>query len=192
MQCILGSSSPRRKEILSFFSLPFIQVSPSFDEESLVFEGDPSGYASALAQGKALSLAPRFPEALILTADTVVEQGGRLFGKPVDREEAHHSLSTLAGKWHTVYTAVAVQQGDRLVHGVEASRVLFNTLTKKQVDHYLDHLQWNDKAGGYAIQGRGGLIVRQIEGCYYNIMGLPLNTVHDLLKKFGLDLWDYL
>jgi septum formation protein len=192
MKLILGSQSPRRKEILSYFSIPFIQMSPAFDEESVPFQGDPEVYACTLSQGKAESLADRFPESVILTADTIVFRNGKIYGKPKTQEEAYQSLSELVGQWHTVYTGVTVKKGKQMFQQVEASRVLFNPLTPEQIHHYIAHTEWADKAGGYAIQANGGLIVRKIDGCYYNVMGLPINTVESLLQHVGIKLWNYL
>lgn len=192
MQVILGSSSPRRKEIMSYFSLPFEQASPQYDEDALPFSGHPESYVSQLSQGKAESLVQRYPRAILITADTIVYQEGKIFGKPKDEEDAMRSFSLLTGRWHTVYTGVTVRLGDDAYTQVEATRVLFNPLTPQQIRHYLSRVEWADKAGGYAIQLAGGLIVRKIEGCYYNVMGLPINTVEELLKRVGVELWDYL
>lgn len=192
MKVILGSQSPRRREILSYFSLPFEQVASQFDEESIKFEGNPQKYAAAISQGKAEALARRFPNDIIITADTIVFREGKLYGKPRDMEEAIRSFSELVGRWHTVYTGVTTRSGSKVYQKTEATEVLFNPLTEQQIRQYLDHVEWSDKAGGYAIQMAGGLIVRKIHGCYYNVMGLPINTVEELLKNFGIELWDYL
>lgn len=192
MQIILGSQSPRRREILSYFSLPFIQVSPLFDEASIPFEGDPEKFVCALSKGKADSLSDRFPTSLIITADTIVYRHGKIYDKPKSGEEAFLSLSELVGQWHTVYTGVTAQIGDRAFHLAEGTRVLFNSLTPSQIRQYVAHTDWADKAGGYAIQMAGGLIVSKIEGCYYNVMGLPINTVAALLNHFEIDLWNHL
>lgn len=192
MQLILGSQSPRRKEILGYFSLPFQQASPPFDEESIPFENNPEEYVCLLSKGKADSLAPRFPNAAILTADTIVYRNKKIYGKPSSEEEAMRSFSALAGKWHTVYTGVTVRFGDKSYSQAEATRVQLNPLTPEQMRHYIAKMEWADKAGGYAIQMAGGIIVRRIEGCYYNVMGLPINTVEVLLKRIGIELWDYI
>lgn len=189
---ILGSQSPRRQEILSSFSLPFEQVSPSFDEDSVPFEGDPEKYVCAVSKGKANTLSLQFPDAIILTADTIVYREGKVYGKPTDVQHAFQTLSELVGKWHIVYTGVTVQQREREYHQAEATRVLFNDLNPDQIRHYISRLHWADKAGGYAIQLVGGLIVKRIEGCYYNVMGFPINTVHTLLKHVGIDLWNHI
>lgn len=191
-QFILGSQSPRRKEILSYFSLPFEQQAAPFDEDTIPFSGDPIAYVSTLSQGKANALVPLYPHAVILTADTLVFREGKIYGKPSNEEEAFRTLSELVGEWHTVFTGVTVQRDNEEYHQVEATRVLFNALNADQIRHYLARSTWADKAGGYAIQRGGGLIVNRIEGCYYNVMGLPINTVHTLLKYVDIDLWNYI
>lgn len=189
---ILGSQSPRRKEILSYFALPFEQVSPTFDEASVPFSGDPAAYVCEVAEGKACALAKKFPNALILTADTTVFKSGKIYGKPATAEEAFQALSELAGQWHTVFTGISLYSPNKLWNGVEETKVLFNSLTPEQIRHYHTKLHWSDKAGGYAIQMAGGLAIKKIDGCYYNAMGLPVNSVRTLLLNAGIDLWDYL
>ncbi|MBF8263806.1 MAG: maf-like protein [Parachlamydiales bacterium] len=189
---ILGSQSPRRRDILSFFSVPFEQVFSEFDETQVPFQNDPAAFACEVAERKAISLAERFPDSTILTADTIVYRDGRLFLKPESMQEALVMLSELAGKEHTVYTGVCALRGRLRFSEAESTRVIFHELTDIQIRAY--HKQFNplDKAGAYAIQGGGSIIVKRIEGCYYNIMGLPLNTTRRLLAKVGIDLWEYL
>lgn len=186
MRLILGSQSPRRKEILSYFSIPFVQASPDFDESSIPFNKDPEEYVCAIAKGKAKALAHAFPEDLILTADTIVYCEGKIYGKPKSRSDAFQGLSELAGRWHTVFTGVTLMQSNKMLHQAEATRVLFNPLTSEEIDRYLERTKWEDKAGGYGYQMEGGIIVRKIEGCYYNVIGLPINTTFSLLKQFGI------
>lgn len=192
MKIILGSQSPRRLEICSYFSLPFQQASPPFDESCIAFQGDPEEYVCQLSRGKAESLRPCFPHDVILTADTIVYREGKIYGKPLDLEGAFNALSELVGRWHTVYTGVTISRGQEVYDQAEATQVLFNDLTPEQIRHYHSKLEWADKAGGYAIQMAGSLIVKRIEGCYYNVMGLPINTVEALLKRVGIELWNYL
>lgn len=189
---ILGSQSPRRREIMSYFSLPFEQISPDFDEDAVPFRGDPAAYVCEIADGKAYSLAKDHPNALILTADTTVYQEGRIFGKPATKEEAFEFFSRLSGKWHSVFTGVALMHKGQIWSDYEETRVLFNTLTPEEIRGYHEKLHWADKAGGYMIQCAGGLAINKIDGCYYNAMGLPINTVRKLLREAGIDLWDYL
>lgn len=170
MQLILGSQSPRRREILSYFSLPFLQVSPSYDEEAVPFNGDPVGYVNTLSQGKAASLFSEFPSSIILTADTIVYKDGKIYGKPQNEEMAFAYLKELAGAWHTVYTGLTIRQGKKELHDITETRVLFNELTDDQIHTYYRKLPYADKAGGYMIQKAGGIIINRIEGCYYNVM----------------------
>jgi septum formation protein len=189
---ILGSQSPRRKEILSFFTLPFVQIPSAFDEESVAFNGDPKEYVELLSSKKAEALASRFPQDLILTADTVVYLAGKIYNKPRDRQEAVHMLRSLSGNWHHVLTGVTVRNEDHVFSASEESKILFQKLTPEQIHSYLDTAAFLDKAGGYAIQGAGSILVSRVEGCYYNVVGLPVNTLKDLLLKVGIDLWKYL
>lgn len=189
---ILGSQSPRRKEILNFFSLPFTQIPSHFDEDQIQFQGDPASYAKELAESKARSLAMQYPEEVILCADTVVHLEGKIYNKPKDKAEALQFLSELSGKWHEVYTAVCVVKGATLQSEAERTNILFNQIGKFEIEQYLTHFAYSDKAGGYAIQQGGGIIVSKIEGCYYNAMGLPINTLRKLLLFFGIDLWEHL
>ena len=192
MQFILGSQSPRRGEILNFFNLPFKQVSPHFDEEAIPFNDPPEEYVKILAQGKGHSLVAQFPNALILTADTIVYRKGKMYGKPRDFQEAFLFLKELSGQWHSVFTGLSVSFQGQHFQEVEETRVLFNSLTEEQMRHYLQALHLFDKAGGYMIQGAGSLIVKCIEGCYYNVMGLPLNALCSVLHRAGIHLWEHL
>lgn len=192
MRIILGSQSPRRKEILDFFSIPFVQIPSTFDEDSIAFEGDPVNYALTLAQGKSQELSHRFPRDLILTADTVVFFEGNIYNKPKDEKEAFSMLRSFSGKWQHVYTAVVIQLDGMSHEAVEETKILFNTLTDEQIHLYLSHSRYLDKAGGYAIQQGGSILVSRMDGCYYNVIGLPVNILRKLLNKFDIDLWKYL
>jgi septum formation protein len=192
MQIILGSQSPRRREIMDYFSLPFIQVSSDFDEDSVAFEGDPAQHAMFLSQKKAETLVHRFPHDVILTADSVVYCNGKLFNKPRDEHEAVDFFKDFGGNWNFVYTGVTVRRGSDIHTDFEETKLLFHPLTSEQIKKFLDHSHFLDKAGGYTIEKSGNLIVSRIEGCYYNVLGLPINTVQKLLLKLGIDLWDYL
>lgn len=189
---ILGSTSPRRLEILSFFALNIHQIAPDFDESQVSFLGDPTAFVEEVAKRKALCLNGRFPDKPILTADTVVVQKGRLFLKPESMEEAKTMLWELSGKEHHVYTGVSVAMGNMVFTDWAQTTVEFHELTEAQIEAYHRNFGPLDKAGGYAIQKGGSIIVKRIEGCYYNIMGLPLQPVYRLLLKVGINLWDHL
>lgn len=192
MQIILGSQSPRRREVLNYFAIPFKQVSSDFDEDSIPFAGDPIIFANQLSKAKADVLFPRFPQDLILTADTVVYRKGKVYGKPRDHQEAIGFLKELAGNWHSVFTSLTLRHQDREYQLVDETKVLFNPLTEQQMETYYQKIPYADKAGGYMIQEAGALIIKRIEGCYYNVLGLPINSLQQLLKQMGIDLWDYL
>jgi septum formation protein len=193
MRLILGSQSPRRREILSYFDLPFEQMKPDFDEETLPYSGgDPGAYAQTLAYEKGRSILRHRPQATVLTADTVVYREGRSFAKAANWAEAMEMLTALAGKWHSVFTGLCLLGPTGEFQGVEETHVLFNALTHAEIERYLEKTHWQDKAGSYAIQGGGSLIIKEIKGCYYNVMGLPVNTLNALLARAGIRLWDHL
>ena len=192
MRLILGSQSPRRKEILSYFALPFVQIPSAFDEESIEFEGNPGLYAKQLAIKKAEALAAQFSEDVILTADTVVYLEGKIYNKPKDQQEAFEMLRSFSGKWQHVYTGVTVQKNKTAYSAFEETKILFHPLTNEQIQLYHCSAPFLDKAGGYAIQGAGSILVSRIDGCYYNVMGLPVNVAKELLYKVGIDLWKHL
>jgi septum formation protein len=189
---ILGSQSPRRKEILSYFSYPFKQASPDFCEESIPFENDPIAYVCTLSNGKSASLVQEFPNSVIITADTIVYKDNKVYGKPADEKDGQRILTALSGQWHSVYTAVTVRENEHFYCGFEETKVLFNSISQNEIESYYRQLHCIDKAGSYAVQMSGGLIVRKIEGCYTNVMGLPINTLRNLLQHVGIDLWNYL
>jgi septum formation protein len=192
MELILGSTSPRRKEILSFFSYPFKVATPPFDESQVPFTGDPSAYVTTLAIEKAHSLQPQFPKAAIVTCDTAVYVDGKVLGKPKDKKHMEKMLSLLSGKWHSVFTAIALSAPHVMISDYEETRVLTNDFSKEEIRKYINGHLLHDKAGAYAIQESGGLLVKKIEGCYYNVLGFPINTLRKLLKVAGIDLLDHL
>lgn len=189
---ILGSQSPRRREILDYFALPFIQVGSDFDEEAIPFEGNPAQHATLLSQKKAEALAARYPETVILTADTVVYCNGKLYNKPADEKEAADYLSSFGGTWQSVYTGMTARRGPVCHSGHEETRILFHRLSPEQIQKFHRHCYFLDKAGGYAIEKSGNLIVSRMEGCYYNVLGFPINLARELLLNFKIDLWDFL
>lgn len=191
-ELILGSQSPRRVEIMGYFSLPFRQVASHFDEESIPYAGDPAEYAVMLSMEKAKVLQKNFPKATILTADTVVSIDKLLLGKPKNDQEVLEMLNLLNGRTHSVITGVSVVSPNGTVSAHEETKVTCNSLTPDELHRYMRKLKLTDKAGGYAIQNSGSLLVKGIEGCYYNVCGLPINTVRIVLQKIGIDLWDYL
>lgn len=192
MKIILGSQSIKRREILGHFAVPFIVVPSDFDEESVVFDGDPGAHARLLSQKKNEVLQKQYPGEVILTADSVVYCDKVLYNKPRNLDEAFSFLTTFSGKWQSVFTGVTVSRGPLVYSDVEETKILVNPLTADQIKKFHSVVFSLDKAGGYTIEKSGNLIVSRIEGCYDNILGLPVNTTQKLLLKVGIDLWDFL
>ncbi len=192
VRIILGTQSPRRRELMDIFSIPFEQVSSAFVEETIPFKEDPISYVNSLSRGKSESLHHLYPQAAILTADTVVFCQGKIYNKPLNYDQAFEYISELQNQWQSVYTSVCLYYNSMIYQEVEETRVLFNPMESDQIHCYLHHTHWSDKSGGYTIQKLGMLLVKKIEGCYYNVLGLPVNTVQALFKKIGIDLWQHI
>jgi septum formation protein len=192
MQIILGSSSERRKYILDFFSLPYLQVDSNFDESLVSQKLPPDEYTKEIARQKALKIADTYKDKVILTADTVVYFEEKYLLKPQSEQEAFSMLKKLSGSFHEVYTGVCVKTKNQLFTQSEKTKILFNELTDREIKLYHKNFYFSDKSGGYAIQKGGSIVIKKIEGCFYNIMGLPINTLRELLKKAGIDLWNFL
>ena len=189
---ILGSKTPRRKEIMDYFSLPYRQIEGDFDEESISPYLPPDEYVKQVAHGKQLSIRSSYPESIILTADTIVYHEGKILGKPKDREDMELWLSSLSGKWHSVYSAVVLSTQKSTTSEVVETKVLCTNISPLDIHRYIHSLALLDKAGSYSIQKSGSLLVEKIEGCFYNAMGLPIQAVRRLLSTIGIDLWDYI
>ena len=180
---ILASRSPRRRDLLRAAGIEFRAVDPPVDDRAPIGRrGRWADLVRHTALQKALSVARRRP-AVVLGADTVVVCNGRLLGKPVDAEDARRMLTMLSDRWHSVYTGVAlVCDGDRLVD-YERTQVMFRRLSKEDIERYVASSEPDDKAGAYAIQGRGAALVRTIRGCYTNVVGLPLPKLIAMLTE---------
>jgi septum formation protein len=192
VRLILASASPRRRELLARLGLPF-DVWPSGIEETLA-PGIPAPVlAMALARAKARDVADRLrvagsEAALILGADTLVVLDGHPLGKPATRDEARTMLRALRGRSHEVVTAVVLLDvpGGRETAETVVSQVLMRPCDDFEIDAYVATGEPDDKAGAYAVQGAGGHLVSRVEGCYTNVVGLPLGTTARLLRAFGL------
>lgn len=198
---VLASASPRRADLLRQLCIPFEQVpSPVVEADA---DGEPEVHVVASATAKALAvadlvrregarvtpLAHRRGAALVIGADTVVRCDGVTLGKPRDRDEAAAALRRLSGRQHTVCTGIAVVGPDRQVRGAcEVTRVHVADLSAAAVAAYVDTGEPLDKAGSYGIQGRGARFIERVEGCYYNVVGLPLARLCTLLESAGFDL----
>jgi len=185
---ILASASPRRKEILEKTGLKF-RTDESDYEEKMVPGLKPHELAVLFSRKKARAVARRYRDAIIIAADTVVVLRGSLFGKPRDVEEARKMLKALSGKSHYVitgFTIIDTEIKKELSRSIE-TKVFFKRLSAVEIEAYIKSGEPLDKAGAYGIQGLGALIVKKIEGDFFNVMGLPLNALVESLKKFGIN-----
>ncbi|MFQ5450010.1 MAG: Maf family protein [Nitrospinaceae bacterium] len=180
---ILASQSPRRLELLRKITSHFKAV-PSAVEEILRLELTPEENALALARQKARNVAGKFPGHCVIGADTLVVLDGEIIGKPTDTENAHRILRRLSGKEHQVITGVAVVNSG-LFEETVTSKVHIRPLTNEEISRYIASGEPMDKAGAYAIQGRGAFMVASFKGSFSNIVGLPLDTVRKLLRQAG-------
>jgi septum formation protein len=187
MKLILASSSPRRAEILANAGLPFSVLSSAVDESPYPGEA-PAALVQRLANAKAdLVMARTVGPAIILAADTVVVLDDKILGKPGSIEDARHMLQQLSGRTHSVLTGVTLLRlpdGERRQF-IESTLVHFRPIAEEELSSYLTTEEPYDKAGAYAIQGQAGRYIPRIEGCYFNVVGLPLSRVLSELKTLG-------
>jgi septum formation protein len=187
MKLILASSSPRRSEILANAGLPFSVLSSAVDESPYPGES-PAALVQRLANAKAdLVTARAVGPAIVLAADTIVVLDDKILGKPSSTEDARHMLQQLSGRTHSVLTGVALirlPDGERRQF-IESTLVHFRPVTEEEISSYLATEEPLDKAGAYAIQGQAGRYIPRIEGCYFNVVGLPLSRVLTELKFLG-------
>lgn len=183
---ILGSSSPRRAEILRSIGIDFRVVRPNCNED---VKGFYKGVASDIAYRKNMAISDNIKHGnIVLTADTIVVVDGNILGKPRGREDAYRMINMLNNRWHEVYTGICVSNGDRVIKDEGITCVRFRYLTDSEIHAYLKTDEPYDKAGAYGIQGRGRLLVERIEGCFFNVMGLPIGLLFETLKGIGYNL----
>ena len=184
---ILASESPRRRELLSAVGIPF-RVIPSGVDETPVRGELPARFARRAARDKGMWVAGRHPGSFVLSADTIVVTGGKILGKPRNRADARRMLSLLAGREHKVYTAVSLlcAASGYEESGIEVSRVRFRALTPGEVAGYARTGECDDKAGAYAAQGAGMLLIDRVAGSFTNVVGLPMTRVVAMLRRAGL------
>jgi septum formation protein len=183
---VLASASERRKELLTRLCEEFRVIESFFPEEKVVFNGNLEEYVKELSLGKAKYVADNLDtEDIIIAADTIVAIGDLILGKPKDKDDAYNMLKSLSGKVHNVYTGVAVLdlRSKKIISEAVCTKVKFSHLSDDEILSYVDSGDPLDKAGAYGIQGRGGVFVERIEGCYYNVVGLPLNKLDKMLKS---------
>ena len=186
---VLASASPRRRELLEQLGLGFDVIAAGAECEAGA-EPDPCLRARNAALSKALAVSTQRPDALVLGADTLVWLDGRPLGKPTDEQQAAEMLSMLSGRTHVVHTGVALVGPDgpcgRQETACEDTEVRFRELAADVIARYVATGEPLDKAGAYAIQGRGAVLVESIRGCYSNVVGLPLSKLARMLEKRGI------
>jgi len=186
-QLILASKSPRRKQLLQQAGLTFTVIPGDFDEDGVPFT-EPEPYVKTLAIHKARQISKNHPDSWVIGADTIVCIDDTVLGKPKDREDARRMLNLLSGQTHQVFTGYALICGraDKCVSGAIKTDVCFKNLTDEEIEWYTHTREPFDKAGAYAIQGLGTFLVKQINGSYTNVVGLPVCEVIDQLVKQGV------
>lgn len=189
---VLASRSPRREEILRGLGLK-IEIIPSNIEEEMLEGGAPEDIVVHLALQKARDVADRldFP-ALVIGADTIVVLDGKIMGKPGSPQQAFDMLNKLVGREHTVITGVALIDNSRGIHlaEYESTRVRMKNVDSERICKYIQTGEPFDKAGAYAVQGKASVFVEAIEGCFFNVMGLPVTKLDDMFCSIGIDLFE--
>lgn len=192
---ILASASPRRKALLESINIPFTVMESNIEDQYAV-EGSPYEWVKYISSKKANAVVQDVPgPAVIIGADTIVTHLGRILEKPKDAIDAFQMIKSLAGKKHSVYTGMTIlykgETGVEEENFVDATDVYMHSLTDDEIKKYLDTKESFDKAGGYAIQGKGALLIDSIYGDYYTVVGLPLTILFRALKAHDIDLMDY-
>ena len=190
MNLVLASASPRRAQLLTALGVPF-SVEPSASPEPVPLPDDardPGAFVERLARLKA---APVQSHNLVLAADTIVVLDDQILGKPTDEADARAMLRQLRGQTHRVYTGICLRRGDQIHSAHEITRVTFGDFSDAFIAAYVATGEPLDKAGAYGAQGKGALLVRQIEGDYWNVVGLPLFRLSQMLREFGVEIAEF-
>lgn len=187
MDIVLASTSPRRKALLEQIKLSFKVVVSDY-EEDMTLDMPPEELVMHLSQGKARSVAEKVSDALVIAADTIVAFEGRVVGKPHEKEDASEMLQKLSGKTHEVLTGLTVidTAKNKELSRVVKTQVVFRNLSDYEIRTYVASGEPLDKAGAYGIQGLGALLIKEIRGDYYNVIGLPLVTLKEMLEECGV------
>ena len=183
---ILASGSPRRAEILNSVGWEFTKDVPDIDETELPGEA-PDKYVQRLAKTKGKTVAARHPGELVLAADTTVVINDAIIGKPTDLDDARRMLKMLSGKSHDVLTGVALIKNGTAQIAIQRTGVKFAELTGAEINFLAETGDPLDKAGAYAVQAQAALFIERIEGDYWNVVGLPINLVYELVRKADFD-----
>ena len=187
MELILASQSPRRKELLALFGIPFVIRVADIDE-TMDLEKPPFEEVARVSRCKALAV-PREAEDIVVAADTIVVCEGRVLGKPHSEQEAVEMLHLLSDRDHQVMTGVTVLRGAEAITFTDVTDLHFRALSDWEIQRYVDSKEPMDKAGSYGIQGGAALFCEKMVGDYYNVMGLPVCKLHALLKEIAPELF---
>ena len=187
LKIVLASASPRRQELLTRVLEEFTVIISDFQEETVKFNGDFEDYVKEISKGKATDVASKLVgDSLVIGVDTIVAFEGKVLGKPKDNEEAYAMLKMLSGKVHTVYSGITLMKTltSEILSTSVATKIKFSNLSDEEILNYVNTGDALDKAGAYGIQGLAGVFVEEIQGCYYNVVGLPINKLNSMLKNF--------
>lgn len=186
---ILASQSPRRSELLRQIGLSFT-IDPADVDETVLSGESPETYAVRVALEKARVASKRAGKGIVIAADTIVVLNGTILGKPADSRDAERMLDMLSGKMHRVITGLVLRDAatEKTVTRTAVTKVWFKGLSREEIRSYAATGEPLDKAGAYAIQEKGALLVEKVEGCYFNVVGLPLSLLGAMLKELGVDL----
>ena len=179
---VLASGSPRRRELLGQMGFSDFEVLPAKGEESAPEGLSPDRLVEQLALQKAREVFALRGDCTVIGADTVVVLDGKVLGKPADEMDAVRMLTALSGRSHEVYTGMAVLSGDQLLTHAECTQVEFRAMTRAEIDAYVATGEPMDKAGAYGIQGKACVFIKGIRGDYYNVVGLPVCALHEMLR----------
>lgn len=183
MKLILASASPRRRELLSVITTDFTAVSIDADE-TLPENIEALKASEYLAEIKAMAGIEQFPDAVVIGCDTTVICGEKILGKPRDKEQCREFMNMLSGKTHQVATGCCIVSADKKISFTEITDVTFRKLTNEEIEEYISTDEPYDKAGGYGIQGKASLLIEKINGDYFNVVGLPLSHLNQIIKSF--------
>jgi septum formation protein len=189
---ILASTSPRRKGLLQQIGLEF-DVVPSSYEENMDLKLSPKKMVQLFAEGKAVSVASKIKKGIVIGVDTIIVFNNEKLGKPLTDKKAIDLLRDISGKEINVYSGICIIdiENKKKIIDYEISKIKLKKLTKEEIQNYVKTGEPLDKAGGFAIQGMGGIFVEKIEGCHSNIIGLPLYNLYKNLKKLDVNIFEY-
>ena len=191
MDIILASASPRRAELLKKITSNFEIIVSDFEESDILFSGNCGDYVMTLAKGKAIAICSSVKKsATIIGCDTIVYLKGKVLGKPKDNFEAFRMLSDLSDNTHEVYTGIAIinTETKEVITQYVCTEVKFSKLSTKEINNYIETGEPQGMAGAYAIQGAASKFVKELKGCYYSVVGLPVNKLYCMLRDMGVNL----